>query len=93
MNRERAKELLPIIEAFANGEEIQRKAPDGEWTALLEKNVLYDTDTEYRIRPKPLEVFMHINRKSGKVVGFNHKSETMRQDPKIIHKLFREVLE
>ena len=60
MNRERAKELLPIIEAFANGEGIQRKDPDGKWTPLLEENVLYDTDTEYRIKPKPREFWLNV---------------------------------
>jgi len=104
MNRERVKELLPIFEAYANGEDIQFRPnqyiPESgpiTWSDLTKDERLTITfpcdDYEYRIKPKPLEVFMHINRKTGKVVGWNHKSETMHQDPKIIHKLFREVLE
>lgn len=31
MNREQAKELLPIIQAFAEGKTIQVKASDGLW--------------------------------------------------------------
>ena len=54
MNRDRAKELLPIIEAFANGEDIER------WDILNNWN---DTDDitckgEYRIKPKPREGYV-----------------------------------
>lgn len=31
MNREQAKELLPIIQAFAEGKTIQVKGPDNRW--------------------------------------------------------------
>ena len=54
MNRDRAKELLPIIEAFANGEEV-------EWRVLgIGEEWLVDDDfgdsdldgLEYRVKPK-----------------------------------------
>jgi len=101
VDRQRAKELLPIIKAYANGDDIQFRGnysldPTGEWVNMPEDERMSiqfpRDDYEYRIKPKPLEVFLHINRKTGKVVGWNHKSETMHQDKRIIHKLFREVL-
>jgi len=99
VNRERAKELLPIIEAYANGEDLEFRLIGKTGWMMFPKNeeltitFPYD-DYEYRVKPKqPLEVFMHINRKTGKVVGWNHKHETMHQNPKIIHTLFREVIQ
>ena len=68
MNRERARELLPIIEAFANGEEIQFRAsldPDlpDSWSDLPEDERLIMTfpadDYEYRIKPSPREFFLY----------------------------------
>ena len=47
MNREQAKELLPIIQAFADGKEVQLKKTDG-WVAL--KDPLWNlSPTNYRI--------------------------------------------
>ena len=53
MNRERAKELLPVIQAFADGKDIQRfdKSIINNW---------FDVDNvtgvgEYRIKPEPRE--------------------------------------
>ena len=53
MNRERAKELLPIIEAFANGKEIQVRMSMGQWDDLPD-NPNWNA-AEYRIKPKPRE--------------------------------------
>lgn len=55
MNREKAKALLPIIEAYANGETIQLLYPDGKWydigtDAITDWSCFVD---EYRIKPKP----------------------------------------
>lgn len=71
MNRERAKELLPIIEAFANGEEIQFRPLDWgdgrepEWSDLPEDSMLRITfpadDYEYRIKPKAREFWIVSN--------------------------------
>lgn len=49
MDRKRAKELLPIIEAFANGEDVQIKMA-GDWVSY-DKHAFLD-GAEYRIRPK-----------------------------------------
>ncbi len=59
MNKERAKELLPVMEAFANGETIQWKT---DFVDESEPDELNDDDDfdptlslEYRIKPKPRE--------------------------------------
>ena len=63
MDRNRAKELLPIIEAYANGDVIQFRLPEADWLddawtdddEFLEDD---DIDIEYRIKPKPREFFV-----------------------------------
>lgn len=50
MNRNQAKELLPIIQAFAEGEEIQET--DGyEWHDLDDPDFMANSNS-YRIKPK-----------------------------------------
>lgn len=50
MTPERAKELLPIITAFANGETIQMKTAAGNWATHNDYGWL--SLVEYRIKPK-----------------------------------------
>lgn len=51
MTREEAKELLPIIQAFAEGRTIQLFGRDG-WTDLY-KDFIFDTSYRYRVKPEP----------------------------------------
>lgn len=59
MTREEAKQLLPIIQAFAEGEIIEcRTKPDtisagipNEWTEI--KEIVFWNGIEYRIKPYP----------------------------------------
>lgn len=52
MNRTRAKELLPIIQAYADGKTIQyRISPLDEWCDFTETFGNFRTDIEYRIKP------------------------------------------
>lgn len=44
-----AKQLLPLITAFANGETVQRQMPDGSWTDC--KVPKFDRPHPYRIKP------------------------------------------
>ena len=50
MDRSRAKELLPIIQAFADGEEIQSKNRDQDTWATFE-TYDWNGNAEYRIKP------------------------------------------
>ena len=53
MNRQQAKELLPIIQAFAKGKTIQVKARDDIWYND-ENELKFDSDPQnYRIKPEP----------------------------------------
>ena len=53
MNRQRAKELLPVIQAFAEGKTIESRYIKG--TKLFSENRIpsFSDDFEYRIKPEP----------------------------------------
>ncbi len=54
MNREKAKKLLPIITAFAEGKTIEAKHSDDKWCVIRDTQFNGDPD-EYRIQPSYLE--------------------------------------
>ena len=53
MTREEAKELLPIIQAFADGNTIQIKK-EGDWLEVGENTEVYfsESPSDYRIKPE-----------------------------------------
>jgi len=64
MNRERAKELLPIIQAFAEGKTVQFQQigmtgwmDDGD-------DVSFEISGEYRIKPEPREFYLYLQSES-----------------------------
>lgn len=53
MNRSEAKELLPIIQAFAEGKAIEIRHGDAPWVETNRiKESIFD-DYQYRIKPEP----------------------------------------
>ena len=53
MTREEAKELLPIIQAFAEGKAIEIRHGDAPWVETNRiKESIFD-DYQYRIKPEP----------------------------------------
>ena len=59
MNREQAKKLLPIIQAFADGAQIQYLAGTGKWCDVPDP--LFGPYEKYRIKPKPMERWTVVN--------------------------------
>ena len=51
MTREEAKELLPIIQAFAEGKKIETRYDIYDWTET--EALLLESKNEYRIKPNP----------------------------------------
>ena len=95
MNRDRIKQLLPILEKFAEGKTIQRfnhgwvnyseNIPDGH----------LDLPHEWRVKPKPRE-FWIIREKtkidnSGQWYSYRPSLSVHRTDEELIH--VREVIE
>ena len=58
MNRERAKKLLPIIQAFADGAEIEWKG--GVGVGWRTSDGAFANGIEYRIKPKPREGYVRL---------------------------------
>ena len=53
MNRKEAKELLPIIQAFAEGKEIESRCIKGDKSLWYDdEDPSFDNDLEYRIKPQ-----------------------------------------
>ena len=53
MNRQQAKELLPIIQAFAEGKPIQSRYINGSNTWFDDNYLNFGDSVEYRIKPEP----------------------------------------
>ena len=53
MNRQQAKELLPIIQAFAEGKTIESRYIRGNEPFSDSTNPSFSGDFEYRIKPEP----------------------------------------
>lgn len=61
MNREQAKRLLPIIQAFADGEDVQSEVIcENGWADISYPD--FDPVYKWRIKPKPLERWLVVNR-------------------------------
>jgi len=75
MTREHAKELLPIITEFANGETVQYKIrlnPDDKWDDNPSPS-FNDDAFEYRIKPKLREFYLYKD--NGKFEVLDHPPE------------------
>ena len=54
MNRKEAAELLPIIQAYAEGKVIESRCIKGDTSLWYDdKDPSFDNDFEYRIKPEP----------------------------------------
>ena len=53
MTREEAKELLPIIQAFAEGKTIQYQTDSGSWTDITKDLYTGNHPSLYRVKPEP----------------------------------------
>ena len=88
MNRERAKELLPVIKAYSEGKVIQC------WSAPNWIDMDYPTfveNSEYRVKPEPMECYVAFEN-NGIPVGIC-QDKTDAEDSSYIYKLMREVIE
>lgn len=53
MTREEAKEMLPIIQAWAEGKLIQHKTDSGSWSDITKALYVHNHPSLYRIKPEP----------------------------------------
>ena len=57
MTRERAKELLPVIQAFIDGKTIQARNQGGDWF-----DCDYCGSVEWRVKPEPREFWVIVDK-------------------------------
>jgi len=80
MNRDRARELLPIIQAFADGKTIRwkyphPKSPSSEsWTNVAgetDANISFfdDDDTVWEIKPEPVTYYINIYKSGNQITA------------------------
>jgi len=78
MTPERAKELLPIIQAYAEGKQIQWKDTDDNVAFKdVNEDVIWFDDYDYRVKPEKKVVWMNVYRVPGDadVFGAAHKTK------------------
>lgn len=79
MTREQAKSLLPVIQAFADGKDVQVRVDGGQWITRHSKEVPYlnfDNESwEWRVKPQPREWWI-IQFSNGVTSVHNNKSIT-----------------
>lgn len=94
MTRERAKELMPVIQAFADGKAIEIKTSEG-WHEIVElNNFFYKSLDTYRIKPEPREFFAALYPQQGLRGGlFETKENAQRSNPSSEIIKVREILE
>ena len=64
MNREHIKELLPILQAYVEGKEIEVRI-NGEWVALGGHSYFTNAPETYRIKSEPRVIYVNIYKSGG----------------------------
>ena len=76
MNREDLKELMPILEAYADGKTIQYcnvYPKDGvlfKWIDDMDFNPFAEPELHYRVKPEPPREFWAVTPGDAAIVGF-----------------------
>lgn len=91
MNKEKAAQLLPIIQAFADGKTIQLCKSSEGWEDMNESIQFSCEANRYRIKTEPMEVEMWISDTTGKVVKIGDSNDESKPS-KATLKTFREIL-
>ncbi len=59
MNKENAKDYLPLVQALSEGKTLQRKtSSDSEWADITECAFTFDIEC-YRIKPEPRRIWVN----------------------------------
>lgn len=54
MTREEAKQLASVMQAYAEGKEVQRLSTGGIWTDIPDP--IFDSYDEWRVKPEPTKL-------------------------------------
>jgi hypothetical protein len=86
MTRDEAREFAKLVQAYADGEQIQFHFDDGEWRGLSDPDFYSRTMDSYRIKPEPREwwVLMDRNGQVGDLL-FSLAAAHCEIDKKMLH--------
>ena len=98
MNAQNAKDYLPLVQAIADGKQIQYKykRADGsdDWLTLMDGIVFDCSPDHYRIKPEPKEIWMN-RYETGDEIGPYYSCDVARTcaNPGATQVRYREVVE
>ena len=84
MNKEKAAKLIPIMQAYVDGKEIEFQTVFGTWITLDDPN--FYADSKYRIKPREIKVYIYETPE-----GFLFPSESMALNYRLIKEVTIEV--
>lgn len=90
MTREQAKELLPVIQAFAEGKTVQFRFSDGTWVDCRQLD-FSGPQLNYRIKPEPREFWILVAASHVQMAAMKVKPMSIYEGEEVIH--VREVLD
>ncbi len=91
MNKENAKDYLPLVQALVDGKVIEVEEFPGRWVIATE--VTFDAKAKhYRIKPEPREIWVN-HYMSGSYVYDTELEAMARSAHDVVPKRYREVLE
>lgn len=94
MTRKRAKELLPVIQAWAEGKGVQHRCHvDPFWHNA--ENPTWNEDFDYRIKPEPREWWVNVypGNSAGNLHDTKGSADSHSSDRRIACIKVREVME
>lgn len=95
MNKDNAKDYLPLVQALSEGKVIQgRMAYSGRWEDMPEEFDFSGPAESYRIKPEPREYWSNRYSSGGEVYGYESEESAKNDaDPGAIQVRYREVIE
>lgn len=97
MNKDNAKDYLPLVQALAEGKVIQSYDNYGRFTDLIDVS-FDDLAANYRIKPEPREIWANRYESGREVSGYVSRGQAVQQayeagERGAVQVLYREVIE
>lgn len=74
MNKENAKDYLPLVQALAEGKTIQVKTDSGGWTDSCNEVGFVFPASEYRVKPAPIERWLVVCKDGSETIFYTEES-------------------
>lgn len=92
MNKDTAKDYLPLVQALADGKVIQILEVDGAWVDVIPETFFTMPASSYRIKPEPREIWVN-EYPDGFGFHYRTKEDAEKFGVGVRQVCFREVLE